>query len=241
MNMAVPTDGNDYPVFLTLMSALGSIEPVVSSAAAEAVAASNSAWAAVSNINENGILISTGSILVPGTSASIIEKTSKNNFVFHAPTVKPHATASIQLVQNADPLVEVSYSTCEPSGSEDSNLLVNFGFNFTLPKNTLDVALSNTFTPEDSGKAGDAAAIGSFVVAATTNIPLTALVSDYVIPIEHGGIGVSIDTAASSSEIATAQATACANIGAQRAIQVYNSNLEPSASWSYDTGHSIYS
>lgn len=221
---------NEYSVFEDLLSSLGDTLPAVQSAAAEAVAASDSAWAAVSNINENGIIISTGSILVPGISASIIEKISKNNFVFRAPTVKPHATASIQLIQDADPLVEVSYSTCEPSGSEDSNLLINFDFNFTLPKNTLDIALSTTFASDDSGKAGDAAAIGSFVEAATTNIPLTALASDYIIPLEHGGTG------------AVNAAAARTNIGAQQIIQVHSSgSLASGASWAYDTANTIYS
>lgn len=218
---------NEYAYFQDCLDALATILPSAQEAANSALAASDSAWAAVDNINDNGILISTGSILVPGTSTSIIEKTSKNNFVFHAPTVKPHATASIQLIEDAEPLVEVSYSTCAPSAGEDSNLLINFDFDFTLPKNTLDVALSTTFTTEDSGKAGDAAAIGSFVTAATTNIPLTALASDYIIPLDHGGTG------ASSSE------SARANIGAQVMIQTSDFSI-PSASWASNGNNGFY-
>lgn len=223
---------NEYSIFSSLMTSLSSVLPAVTSAADRAEAAASNAEAAASAINVNGVNITTGSILTPGaSSSSIVEKTDKNTFELHAPVVKPSVTASVNLVKDATPSIEVTTTSVTPGSGEDSNLLVNFDLAFTLPKNTIDIALSTTFGAEDSGKAGDAAAIGSAIEAATTNIPLDNLVSDYVIPISHGGIGVSIDVAASNSE--TAKASARANLGAQASIQVYTSALA-SESWDGD-------
>lgn len=212
-----PTPGSDYDT---------------SSSSNNAKYWSDRAHDIVSSFEIGGVQLDIGDPAVPGTRGSIV-KEDTNQFTFHAPTVNLHATATIASGSELGVTVEVQdYDAVEPP--QESDLQKKFAFNFTLP--SVEVSLSTTFASDDSGKAGDAAAIGSFVEAATTNIPLDNLVSNYVIPIEHGGIGVSIDTAASSSKIATAKASACTNIGAQRAIQVYSSSLAPgsdSQAWAY--------
>lgn len=210
---------NEYNIFSSLMTSLSSVLPAVTSAADRAEAAASNAEAAAESINVDGVNITTGSILTPGTSSSIIDKTGTNTFELHAPVVKPSVTASVSLEKDATPSILVTTTSVTPGSGEDSNLLVNFDLAFTLPKNTIDVALSTTFGAEDSGKAGDAAAIGSAIATATTNIPLTALASGYLIQIENGGTGATTASAARTS------------LGAQALIQKATGTLASGSAW----------
>lgn len=155
-------------------------------AQASAEAAASSAWAAVNSINVEGIQLTSGSLLTPGTSSgAIIEKTNKNTFVFHAPTVKPTATASLVYgdISASQASVEVSVESGVPAPGEDSNLLVNFGFDFKLPTPT--VTLTSNISSSGAGMAADAAAVASAIESA---VP-TFFVNNVLSP-SYGGTGI---------------------------------------------------
>lgn len=164
-------------------------------AQASAEAAASSAWAAVNSINIEGVQITSGSLLTPGTfpSGAVIEKTGKNTFVFHAPAVKPTATASLEYgdISASQASVDVSIESATPASGEDSNLLVNFDFNFKLP--TPAVTLTSVIDSSSEGMAADAAAVASVIESA---VP-TFFVND-VLPPLYGGTGIA---ASSSSDI----------------------------------------
>lgn len=230
---------NEYSIFESLLSSLGDTLPAVQSAAAEAVAASNSAqyWA-------NNFSLTAGSPMQPGADPSVTGTAPA--YTLRLPSVKPMAAITINesgAAASATVTVEDFPEGASVPAGLNSDLIKVFNFSITLPSGR-NVQIDTTLL--ESGWAADAAAAGSAInekyTKPTDGIPLSDLVSDYVIPIEHGGIGVSIDTAASSSEIATAQASARANIGAQQVIQVYdNGSLAPSSAWEYDAQGSIYS
>ena len=155
-------------------------------AQASAEAAASSAWAAVNSINVEGIQLTSGSLLTPGTSSgAIIEKTNKNTFVFHAPTVKPTATASLVYgdISASQASVEVSVESGVPAPGEDSNLLVNFDFDFKLPTPT--VTLTSNIDSSGAGMAADAAAVASAIESA---VP-TFFVNNVLSP-SYGGTGI---------------------------------------------------
>lgn len=164
-------------------------------AASSAEDAASSAWAAVNSIDVEGIQFISGSLLTPGTfpSGAAIEKTNKNTFVFHAPTVKPTATASLVYgdISASQASVEVSVESGVPAPGEDSNLLVNFDFDFKLPTPT--VTLTSNISSSGAGMAADAAAVASAIESA---VP-TFFVNNVLSP-SYGGTGI---TASNSSGI----------------------------------------
>lgn len=216
---------NEYNVFESLLASIGPAATQVQAGVASAQVAASSAWAAVNSINDQGVVITASNVLTPGIApASIIQKVSKNNFYLHSVSVKPYMTATVSLVQDAEPTVAVSTMSVTPSGSDDPNLVQGFKFDFTLPKNTLDIAVSTTFTPNDSGKAADASAVGSAIAVATQSIPLSALESNYVISLSHGGTGASTPSSARSA------------LGAQAVIQTDEVQLS-SSGWGGEAGN----
>ena len=188
-------------------------------AASSAQAARNSAWAAVNSINIEGIQITSGSLLTPGTfpSSGVIEKTNKNTFVFHAPAVKPTATASLVYgdISASQASVEVSVESGTPTAGEDSNLLVNFDFDFKLPTPT--VTLTTSIDSSGRGKAADAAAVASAIKSAVPSF----FDSNNVLSRLNGGTGIAVSDPSDPSEVIS-------RLGGQVSKKLCSVTIEPS-------------
>lgn len=216
---------NEYSIFQDLLSSLGDTLPSVQSAAAEAVAASNSAqyWA-------NNFSLTAGSPMQPGADPLVTGTAPA--YTLRLPSIKPMATINInETGTTAEATVTVTdFEGTAPAGL-DPNLIKVFNFGITLPSGR-NVQIDDTLT--QSGQAADASAVGTALATkydSNSSIPLAniGISSASPLSIENGGTG------ASNTE------SARANIGAQGAIQVYNSDLASGAEWAYDTAKAIYS
>lgn len=231
MNMAVPTDGNDYPVFLTLMSALGSIEPVVSSAAAEAVAASNSAkyWA-------DSFSLAAGTPMQPGADPSIIGEGPA--YTLRLPSIKPMATISIDengVAASATISVD-DFEGTAPTGL-DPNLIKVFNFGITLPSGR-NVQIDNTLS--QPGQAADASAVGVAISSLESNkytigsggldISEVGIASTTPLGLTYGGLGSSMSNVVDVRNY----------IHAQQTIQASDEVLESGNAWTSDIQNSAY-
>ena len=206
---------NEYSIFEDLLSSLGDTLPAVQSDATEAAAAASSAqyWA-------NNFSLAAGSPMQPGADPSVTGTAPA--YTLRLPSVKPMAAITIDetgVAASATVIVEDFPEDALVPAGLNSDLIKVFNFGITLPSGR-NVQIDDTLS--ESGQAADAAAAGAAIGGKYTKpsngIPLSDLASSYIIPIEHGGIGVSIDTTNPSS-VPTAQTSACTNIGAQRAIQ----------------------
>ena len=146
----------------------------------------------VANFQLEGVTIGIGSPAIPGTAGEIT-KTTTNEFLFHAPTINLHATATAATAVGEEIGVEVavqSYPSVEEP--QESYLQKNLAFSFTFPKNSIE--LSTSLTPSDAGKAADASAVGSAIALATSNINANNITG--VVSINHGGTGANTASAA---------------------------------------------
>ena len=219
---------NEYSVFEDLLDSLGDTLPAVQSAAAEAVAASNSAqyWA-------NNFSLAAGSPMQPGADPLVTGTAPA--YTLRLPSVKPMAAITINesgAAASATVTVEDFPEGASVPTGLNSDLIKVFNFGITLPSGRnvqIDTTLSESGQAADAAAAG--AAIGGKYTKPSNGIPLSDLASDYVIPLGHGGTG------ASSPE------SALTNIGAQAVIQVYNDGSLASGSqaWAYSTTDNIYS
>lgn len=217
---------NEYNVFESLLASVGPAVTSVQAGVSSAWAAANSAWSAVNAINDQGVIITTSNVLEPGYSTpSIIVKDSTNNFYFHAPTVKPYVTATVSLIQDAEPQVSVVSVTPSPDPEEDPNLVAGFNFGFILPKNSLDVSVTSLFDADHFQEAADASYVGAALSGIVDAIPSEIYGSaEYIIPMSHGGTG------------ATSSSAALAALGGQAAIQNQDITLQSTA-WSSEGGY----
>lgn len=200
--MSGTVSASEYAIFSQLLADVSGVPSLVNAAQAamlSAIAASNSAnaaassaWDAVNDINDNGIIITTGTVLDPGTSSGIIEKTNKNTFDFHAPTVKPTATASINIesILPSEANVVVTVESATPTTGQDPNLLAKFNFDFTLPSPA--VSLTTAIGSDGAGAAADASAVRDAIALATEQIPMENITfaSTDILDAEHGGTGI---------------------------------------------------
>ena len=240
MNQALST--NEIIAFNDCVAALSdSLAAVRTYAAAASESAQQAINAAAKDItivpNSETPVLPSG--VISGVFIRDNEVTETNNFLYSTPVPHFHPTANV-LISGDTALFDVnvsSWSGAVPE-SEVSGLQVALDFNLTIPEYDVNIALDPELVASD--KAAQAKAVGDrFDNLDPGSIGIT---SASPLGTEFGGIGVSIDTAASSSAIATAQANACTNIGAQRAIQVYSTgSLASGAEWEYDIENAIYS
>ena len=207
---------NEYAYFSQCLEALPTYLSGVQAAASSAIAAASRAESAATS----GFVITPSSVLPSGKIEGIFirdeEAENPNTFQYNTPVPHFHPTANV-LISGDTALFDVnvsSWSGAVPE-SEVSGLQVALDFNLTIPEYDVDIALDTTLSDPD--KAAQAEAVGSRFN--NLNPGSIGITSASPLGTEFGGIGVSIDTANPSS-VPTAQANACDNIGAQRAIQV---------------------
>lgn len=221
---------NEYAYFSQCLAALATIVPDAQEAADDAATAASSAqyWA-------NNFSLTAGSPMQPGADPLVTGTAPA--YTLRLPSVKPMAAITINesgVAASATVTVEDFPEGASVPAGLNSDLIKVFNFGITLPSGR-NVQIDDTL--KQPGQAADAAAAGAAInekyTKPTDGIPLSDLASGYIIPIKHGGIGVSINTADPSS-VSTAQATACDNIGAQRAIQVSDVSIF-SSNWNSQT------
>lgn len=214
---------NEYSVFESLLDSLGSTLPAVQSAAAEAVAASNSAqyWA-------NNFSLAAGTPMQPGADPLVTGTAPA--YTLRLPSVKPMAVITInESGAAASATVTVEDFSGETPIGLDSNLIKVFNFGITLPSGR-NVQIDATLS--ESGQAADAKAVGDALAskydASTILTPSNVGISSTSpLTLENGGTGASNALSART------------NIDAQVTIQASDFSI-PSASWASNGNNGFY-
>ena len=206
---------NEYAYFSQCLEALPTYLSGIQAAASSAIAAASRA----ENAATQGFVITPSGVLPSGKIEGIFirdeEAENPNTFQYNTPVPHFHPTANV-LISGNTALFDVNVSPWSGTvpESEVSGLQVALDFNLTIPEYDVNIVLDAELMASDM--AAQAQAVGArFSNLDPGSIGIT---SSSPLGTEFGGIGVSIDTANPSS-VPTAQASACTNIGAQRAIQ----------------------
>lgn len=216
---------NEYSIFEDLLSSLGDTLPAVQSAAAEAVAASNSAqyWA-------NNFSLTAGIPVQPGADPSVTGTAPA--YTLRLPSVKPMAAITIDetgVAASATVTVEDFPEDASVPAGLNSDLIKVFNFGITLPSGR-NVQIDDTL--EQQGQAADAKAVGDALAskydASTTLAPSNVGISSTnPLTLENGGTGASNAISART------------NINAQVTIQASDFSI-PSASWASNGNNGFY-